>query len=108
MSDNETKGDLFLGKGVLAHCVAFVPGRAVVNGKFDGAIDAKELDVQVDGVVSGTTQASAISVSGQLNNSVHATNTLVIGSTGRVRGDISYGNLEIARGGEILGEMKKF
>jgi cytoskeletal protein CcmA (bactofilin family) len=31
-----------------------------------------------------------------------------IGSTGRVRGDISYGNLEIARGGEILGEMKKF
>ena len=55
MSDNETKGDLFLGKGVLAHCVAFVPGRAVVNGKFDGAIDAKELDVQEDGVVSGTT-----------------------------------------------------
>ena len=108
MSDNETKGDLFLGKGVFDHCVALVPGRAVVNGKFDGAIDAKELDVQEDGVVSGTTQAAAISVSGQLNNSVHATNTLVIGSTGRVRGDISYGNLEIAKGGEILGEMKKF
>jgi hypothetical protein len=41
MNDNETKGDLFMGKGVVAHGVALVPGRAVVNGKFDGAIDSK-------------------------------------------------------------------
>jgi cytoskeletal protein CcmA (bactofilin family) len=84
-----------------------VPGRAVVNGKFDGAIDSKELEIQSDGVVSGTTQAVAISVLGRLNDSVHATSTLLIGSTGQVNGDISYGDLEVAKGGEILGVMKQ-
>ena len=107
MNDNESKGDLLLGSGVIALCVAFVPGRAVINGKFHGAIDAKELEVQTDGVVTGTTQAAAISVAGQLNDSVHATKTLVIGSTGQVSGDISYGTLEISKGGEILGKMKQ-
>jgi cytoskeletal protein CcmA (bactofilin family) len=107
MSDNKTQGDLYIGHGVVAHGIAFVPGRAVVNGKFDGAIDSKELEIQSDGVVSGTTQAVAISVLGRLNDSVHATSTLLIGSTGQVNGDISYGDLEVAKGGEILGVMKQ-
>ena len=107
MSDYDTKDDLFLGEGVTALCVAFVPGRAVINGKFHSAIDAKELEVQTYGVVPGNTQAAAISVAGQLNDSVHATKTLVIGSTGQVSGDISYGTLEISKGGEILGKMKQ-
>ena len=50
-----------------------MPGRAVINGKFHGAIDAKELEVQTDGVVPGNTQAAAISVAGLLNDSVYAT-----------------------------------
>ena len=107
MSDNKTEGRLYIGHGVVAHGIAFVPGRAVVNGKFDGAIDSKELDIQSDGVVSGTTQAAAISVLGRLNDSVHATSSLFIGSTGQVKGDISYGDLEVAKGGEILGVMKQ-
>ncbi len=84
-----------------------MPGRAVINDKFHGAIGAKEIEVQIDGVVTGTSQAAAISVSGQLNDSVHTTNTLVVGSTGQVSGDISYGTLEISKGGEILGKMKQ-
>ena len=51
MSDNKTQGDLYIGHGVVAHGVALVPGRAVVNGIFDGAIDSKELEIQTDGVV---------------------------------------------------------
>ena len=108
MSDNKTQVDLYIGHGVVAHGVALVPGRAVVNGIFDGAIDSKELEIQTDGVVSGTTQAAAISVLGRLNDSVHATSSLLIGSTGQVNGDISYGDLEVAKGGEIFGVMKQF
>ena len=108
MSDNKTQVDLYIGHGVVAHGVALVPGRAVVNGIFDGAIDSKELEIQTDGVVSGTFQAAAISVLGRLNNSVVATSTLLIGSTGQVNGDISYGDLEVAKGGEIFGVMKQF
>jgi hypothetical protein len=31
----------------------------------------------------------------------------VIGSTDQVSGDISYGTLEISKGGEILGKIKQ-
>jgi cytoskeletal protein CcmA (bactofilin family) len=100
-------GDLFVGEGVIAHCVALVPGRAVVNGQFDGAIDAKEIEVQSKGIVSGTTQATTIAVSGKINDVVQAADTLSIGSTGVVSGDISYGKLEVAKGGELLGVMRQ-
>jgi cytoskeletal protein CcmA (bactofilin family) len=108
MSDNKILGELYVGHGVVAHGVALVPGRAVINGKYDGVIDSKELEIHSDGVVSGTTQAVAISVFGLLNDSVNATSTLFIGSTGQVNGDISYGELEIAKGGKIFGVMKQF
>jgi hypothetical protein len=56
MTDMENpNGDLYVGEGVIAICIALVPGRAVLNGQFDGAIDAKQIEVQAKGVVSGTT-----------------------------------------------------
>ena len=108
MTDTKNpNGDLYVGEGVIVNCVAQVPGRAVVDGQFDGGIDAKEIEVQVNGVVSGVTQAANISVTGKINDVVQATDTLSIGSTGVVSGDISYGTLEVAKGGELLGAMKQ-
>jgi cytoskeletal protein CcmA (bactofilin family) len=104
---NNPIGDLYVGEGVVANCIAIVPGRAMVNGRFDGAIEAKEIEVQAKGVVSGTTQATNISVTGKINDVVQAADTLSIGSTGVVSGDISYGKLEVAKGGELLGAMKQ-
>ena len=105
--ENNPQGDLYIGQGVVANCVAIVPGRAVVNGQVDGAIDAKLIEVQEKGVISGTTQAATIVVAGKINDVVQATDTLSIGSTGMVSGDISYGKLEVDKGGELLGTMKQ-
>jgi cytoskeletal protein CcmA (bactofilin family) len=44
-------------------------------------------------------------VDGKKNDSVQATNTLTIGNNGAVSGDISYGSLEIAKGGELIGSL---
>jgi cytoskeletal protein CcmA (bactofilin family) len=63
--------------------------------------------VQEKGVISGTTQAATIVVAGKINDVVQATYTLSIGSTGMVSGDISYGKLEVDKGGELLGTMKQ-
>ena len=47
MTDTKnSNGDLYVGEGVIVNAVAQVPGRAVVNGQFDGGIDAKEIEVQ--------------------------------------------------------------
>ncbi len=71
------------------------------------SIDAKEIEVQSKGIVSGTTQATTIAVSGKINDVVQAADTLSIGSTGVVSGDVNYGKLEVAKGGELLGAMKQ-
>ncbi|CAM8656368.1 CcmA Integral membrane protein CcmA involved in cell shape determination [Oxalobacteraceae bacterium] len=98
-------GALYVGEGVLAQGVAIVPGQAVINGQFNGAIDASDIQIQARGIVSGTTKAEFISVGGKINDSVQATNTLTIGNNGAVSGDISYGSLEIAKGGELIGSL---
>lgn len=91
----------------MATGIAIVPGSAVVNGHFEGQIEAKEIDVQSKGELSGITQATNITVTGKINDVVQAAETLSIGSTGVVTGDISYGKLEVAKGGELLGTMKQ-
>ena len=108
MTDTKNpNGDFYVGEGVIANCIALVPGRAVVNGQFEGAIDAKQIEVQAKGVVSGTTQAATIAVAGKINDTIQATNTLSIGSTGMVSGDISYGKLDVDKGGELQGKMRQ-
>jgi len=41
--------NLYVGEGVVANGIAIVPGSAVVNGRFDGAIEAKEIDIHGNG-----------------------------------------------------------
>lgn len=100
-------GELYIGSGVIANGVARVPARAVVNGQFTGEMSAKTIEVQSDGAMSGDTQAALITVAGKIDKTVKATDALIIGSTGVVTGDISYGKLEVAKGGGLLGAMKQ-
>ena len=98
-------GSLYIGEGVVAHGVAIVPGQAVINGEFHGTMDANDVQIRARGIVSVTTNAELITVDGQINDTVQATNTLTIGNNGTVSGDISYGSLEIAKGGELIGSL---
>jgi cytoskeletal protein CcmA (bactofilin family) len=108
MSDDQTTvGELFLGEGVTVNGFAIVPGKAILNGQFDGALTAKEIEIQSNGIVNGTIQAEVITVDGQLNKSIQATDILAIGSSGVVKGDISYGKLVVTKGAELEGVMKR-
>jgi cytoskeletal protein CcmA (bactofilin family) len=100
-------GELLLGLGVIAKGDASVPGKATLNGKYDGAITAKEIEIQSRGIVNGTIQAEVITVDGQCNNSIQATDVLTIGSSGVVKGDISYGKLVVTKGAELDGVIKR-
>lgn len=107
MNESQAIGELYIGSGVIANGVARVPSRAVVNGQFTGEMSARTIEVQPSGSISGETQAALIAVEGKIDKTVAATDTLSIGSTGVVSGDISYGKLEVAKGGELLGAMKQ-
>ena len=80
-------------------------GLAEIDGTFDGVIKAQSVNVTSHGIINGTTEAKHIRVEGQVNQTLKAEGTLLIESSGRVSGDVSYADLEIRRGGDIQGSI---
>jgi len=46
-----------------------------------------------------------VDVHGQLNQKVISRELLIIRSTGKVSGSLQYGDIQIERGGQFLGDM---
>ena len=59
------------------------------------------------GVVSGTTSADVARIDGQINDELLVADTLSIGEKGVAAGNILYGRLEVAKGGELRGKLIK-
>jgi cytoskeletal protein CcmA (bactofilin family) len=104
MSDNK-RGDLLIGAGVVAKGTMTAPGLVEVDGSVDGILRANSVNVTANGVVTGDTTADNIRVAGQLLDKSTARNSLLVESTGQVSGDIAYGDLEIRKGGNIVGKI---
>ena len=105
--EQDSDNDLTIGKGVRFTGKVSVPNRAVINGTFDGEIDAREVIVETSGLMSGTTTATNVSVKGTLNATVNCSSLLTIHSTGSIKGSIEYGQIAIERGGKFEGTMKQ-
>jgi cytoskeletal protein CcmA (bactofilin family) len=105
--DKDGDNDLTIGKGVRFTGKVSVPNRAVINGFFDGELDAREVVVEDSGQVSGTTTANKVAVKGILNATVKCKDLLTIHATGTIKGSMEYGQIEIERGGKFEGSMKQ-
>jgi cytoskeletal protein CcmA (bactofilin family) len=107
MSDykNPPPNNLYIGKGVVFKGEAKIPNHAVINGNFNGKLDTKTLSIDSDGVVSGNTTADDVIIHGKMNSELNCRNLLSVESSGEVNGRLKYGEIEIARGGRIIGNM---
>jgi cytoskeletal protein CcmA (bactofilin family) len=105
MKTSNPVGDLMVGSGVTAVGTFKVPGEATISGNVQGELTATSLSVLSSGEVTGKTVAQTILVAGKMNQSTTATQSLVVDSTGVITGEIAYGDLEIRRGGELLGSI---
>ncbi|GCL47300.1 hypothetical protein NIES3787_30060 [Microcystis aeruginosa NIES-3787] len=105
MSEGNPKGNLFVGAGVTANGTMTAPGLIVIDGAVDGVLNASAIDITRNGIVKGETTATNIRVAGQLMNTSTAHQSLLIEATGEVTGDITYGDLEIQKGGNISGTI---
>lgn len=94
-----------VGSGVVAVGTFKVPGEAIISGSVQGELTASSLSVLSSGEVTGKSVAQTILVAGKMNQSTTATQSLVVDSTGVITGEITYGDLEIRRGGELLGSI---
>jgi cytoskeletal protein CcmA (bactofilin family) len=97
--------DLMIGKGVKFVGTIQAPNKAVINGSFSGELQANQVLIGSDGVVTGTTKANNVEVRGQANETVDCKNLLTVHSTGSIKGKVVYGSIDIQRGGRINGAM---
>lgn len=97
-----TVGNDILLKGEIATC-----DRLVIEGKVDATLnDVHTVEIAETGSFRGAAHIEDAEISGLFEGDLIVRNRLVIYATGRVRGKITYGEIEIERGGELTGEIK--
>jgi cytoskeletal protein CcmA (bactofilin family) len=76
-------------------------GLVEVRGYVEGSVTADRLLVHESGRVYGTVKAENADVNGRLQGTVLIRHLIKIGETGAVRGDVRYGQLSLAGGGDL-------
>ena len=103
--DIEKSGNILIGEGVTMTGSLSVPGKATINGWLKGELEADELVVGPEGNVVGKVVVRIADIHGSTHDSIEAKEHLIIRSTGQVHGSATYGKIEIARGGTIVGQV---
>jgi cytoskeletal protein CcmA (bactofilin family) len=76
-------------------------GLVEVRGYIEGSISAERLLVHETGRVYGMVKAENADVNGRLQGTVLIRDLINIGNSGAVRGDVRYGKLALAGGGDL-------
>ena len=66
----------------------------------------RELEIARTGVFNGNAEVESADISGSVEGTLTVHGVLTVRASGRVRGNISYGQLEIERGGTVIGAMQ--
>lgn len=97
-----TVGNDILLKGEIATC-----DRLVIEGAVDAKLnEVHTVEIAETGSFKGSAAIEDAEISGLFEGDLVVRNRLIIYSTGKVRGKITYGEIEIERGGELTGEIK--
>ncbi len=102
---DQNKGSIIIGEGVVVSGTFTVPGKAVINGSLEGELTADDLLVGAKGRLVGNVKVRKADVYGETHDTLLASEHLLIRSTGKVTGKASYGQIEIERGGLVQGSI---
>lgn len=109
-SDKAVKANrrvLTVGNDIILRGEVTTCDRLVIEGKVDAKIsDVHTVEIAETGSFKGQAEVEEAEISGTFDGDIIVRGRLVIYSTGKVRGKITYGEIEIERGGEISGEIK--
>jgi len=89
-------------KGEITAC-----DRLIVEGKVEASMNSNEIEITESGMFSGEVIIDTADISGEFEGTLTARTKLIIRKTGRVSGDIKYGEIEIEPGGEVSGNLEK-
>jgi len=97
---------LIIGPGVSVKGEITSCHRLIVQGKIEAKLaDCPNVIIKEGGVFNGESTTDDADVQGCFEGKLVVRKRLLVRATGRVSGNISYGELEIERGGTISGEI---
>jgi cytoskeletal protein CcmA (bactofilin family) len=103
--DNEGKR-LLVGREIVLTGEIRACDRLIVEGRVEAALtDSRAIEIAATGMFKGKAQIETAEISGHFEGDLVVTQKMTIHSTGRVFGNIRYGQIEIARGGIISGQI---
>jgi cytoskeletal protein CcmA (bactofilin family) len=77
-----------------------------VEGEVEASLyEARRFDIAAGGRFKGLAHIDSAEIAGTFEGTLNVARHLVVKSTGRIRGKVAYGRIEIEAGGEIVGEM---
>ncbi len=89
-------------KGEITNC-----DRVVIEGMVDATMrDVHTVELAETGSLKGTAEVEDAEISGTFEGDLTVHGKLTIHSSGRVRGNVTYGEIEIQRGGQISGNVR--
>jgi cytoskeletal protein CcmA (bactofilin family) len=100
-------GALMVGEGVTINGNIELKADIHIYGMVHGEIHAQDVFFGESGHVHGLIMAENIQIKGEVEHNLIARQTLIIKSSGRVKGDVAYDTLEIESGGSVEGKLEK-
>lgn len=89
-------------KGEITTC-----DRVVIEGAVDATLrDVHTVELAQSGSLKGTAEVEDAEISGSFEGDLTVSGRLIIYSTGVIRGNVTYGEIEIERGGQISGNVR--
>ena len=94
-----------IGQGVTFAGSIAARGKVFIYGRVTGEIFVDELQVGQAGVIKGKIRSREIDVYGEIHDDVSCAEHVLVHSTGLIKGKLIYGELEIQKGGRLIGSM---
>jgi cytoskeletal protein CcmA (bactofilin family) len=89
-------------KGEITTC-----DRVVIEGAVDATLtDVHTVELAQSGSLKGTAEVEDAEISGSFEGDLIVRGRLIVYSTGIIRGNVTYGEIEIERGGQISGSIR--
>jgi cytoskeletal protein CcmA (bactofilin family) len=101
-----TRGNAFIGEDTFLKGEIRNGGLIEVRGYVEGAIAAEQVRIQHGGRVFGSLRADVVMVEGTLQGTARVRQLMSIASTGSVHGDVKYGQLAMAAGGDLSADVR--
>ena len=101
--NSDGPNNLSIGQGVTFVGSISAKGKAEIGGSVSGEITVDELEVADSGVITGKIRAHEMHIKGELHEDIACSGLAHIHPSGLVSGKFFYCEVEIKKGGRILG-----